>query len=80
MPVKSCRSNGKSGFKWGDNGKCFTGENAKAEATKQGKAIEISKKELQASLHSKTEDILNRKNRPEDDINKKKKEDKKKKK
>ncbi len=39
MPVKPCTSDGKSGFKWGDKGKCYTGPGAKAKAAKQGKAI-----------------------------------------
>jgi len=24
MPVKECEDNSKSGFKWGDSGKCYT--------------------------------------------------------
>lgn len=24
MPVKECQSEGKSGLKWGDSGKCYT--------------------------------------------------------
>jgi len=24
MPVKECRKDGKPGFKWGDEGKCYT--------------------------------------------------------
>ena len=41
MPVKSCQSGGKPGFKYGDAGKCYTGKDAKAKATKQGRAIEM---------------------------------------
>jgi hypothetical protein len=36
MPVKSCVKNGKKGFKWGDQGKCYTGPSAKVKAAKQG--------------------------------------------
>lgn len=43
MPVKSCKSNGKSGKKYGDSGKCYTGKGAEAKAKKQGQAIEISR-------------------------------------
>jgi len=40
MPLKRCTSNGKSGWKWGDQGKCYTGPGAKKRAIKQGIAIE----------------------------------------
>tara|TARA_Y100001951_G_scaffold1741_1_gene1213 strand:- start:140 stop:1423 length:1284 start_codon:yes stop_codon:yes gene_type:complete len=48
MPVQSCSSNGSSGFKWGESGKCYTytsGDEqgkarAKAKAGKQGAAVE----------------------------------------
>ena len=39
MPVKSCQVNGEPGYKWGDEGKCYTGPDAKAKAYEQGKAI-----------------------------------------
>ena len=40
MPLKKCTSNQKSGYKWGDSGKCYTGPDAKKNAIKQGVAIE----------------------------------------
>lgn len=40
MPVKKCQINGKDGFKWGDEGKCYTGPDAKKKAIAQGIAIE----------------------------------------
>ena len=51
MPVKECEENGKPGFKWGDENKCYTytpndktsKETARKKALKQGVAIEISK-------------------------------------
>lgn len=43
MPVKKCQINGKSGYKWGDEGKCYTGPNAKKKAIAQGIAIEKEK-------------------------------------
>lgn len=39
MPIKKCSKNGKSGYKWGDEGKCYTGKDAKVRAAKQGIAI-----------------------------------------
>jgi hypothetical protein len=38
MPVKKCVVNGKTGYKWGNTGKCYTGKGAKAKATRQGRA------------------------------------------
>lgn len=40
MPLRKCTNNGKSGYQWGDEGKCFTGPNAKKKAIRQGIAIE----------------------------------------
>lgn len=40
MPAKRCSVNGKSGWKWGDSGKCYPGGNeAKKKAYIQGYAI-----------------------------------------
>ena len=41
MPLKKCSENG---WKWGDEGKCYTGRDAKRQAIKQGIAIEGPKK------------------------------------
>ena len=38
MPIKSCKSGGKTGKKWGNSGKCYTGKNAKAKAQRQARA------------------------------------------
>lgn len=51
MPVKRCQSDGKPGYKWGDEGKCYTytpgdpqsRERAKERAKEQGRAIESGK-------------------------------------
>ncbi len=43
MPVKKCTSKGKSGYKWGDEGTCYTGSGAEAKAKRQGRAIQASK-------------------------------------
>jgi hypothetical protein len=42
MPVKQCTHDGKSGYKYGDNGKCYTGEDARTKAEEQGRAIKAS--------------------------------------
>jgi hypothetical protein len=39
MPVKKCQSKGKTGWKYGDTGKCYTGKDAKKKAIKQGLAV-----------------------------------------
>lgn len=51
MPIKACRENDEPGFKWGDEGKCFTyipgqietKEQARTKAVEQGRAIEANK-------------------------------------
>lgn len=40
MPLKRCQINGKDGWKWGDEGKCYTGPQGKKKAIAQGIAIE----------------------------------------
>ena len=42
MPVKKCSVQGEKGYKYGDSGKCYLGEDAKEKATKQGQAIHAS--------------------------------------
>lgn len=39
MSIQSCTKDGKSGYQYGDGGTCYTGDNAKKRATRQGKAI-----------------------------------------
>lgn len=39
MPLKKCQIDGKSGWKYGDSGKCYTGPDAKRKAIMQGIAI-----------------------------------------
>jgi len=38
MPIMSCSSGGKSGYKWGNSGHCYTGPNARARAAAQAAA------------------------------------------
>ena len=40
MPLKKCSDNNNSGWKWGDQGKCYTGPEGKKKAIKQGIVIE----------------------------------------
>lgn len=55
MPIKTCTSGGKPGFKWGDTGKCYpytAGDEASKEAARkkaiaQGAAIKMSNLEIQ---------------------------------
>jgi len=39
MPIQKCTKDGKEGYQYGGSGTCYTGENAKKRATRQGKAI-----------------------------------------
>ena len=43
MPFKKCSSGGKTGVKYGDSGKCYTGKGARKKAGKQAQAIKASK-------------------------------------
>jgi len=51
MPVQRCQKNGKPGYRWGTEGKCYTytpnnkasRERAKNKAAEQGQAIKASK-------------------------------------
>ena len=51
MPIKTCQRDKKPGFKWGDEGKCFTYEpgnersrqRAMRKAKEQGRAIEANR-------------------------------------
>lgn len=42
MPLKSCQAKGKSGTKYGDSGKCYTGKTGRSKAIEQMKAIKAS--------------------------------------
>lgn len=43
MPIMPCNKDGKSGWKYGANGTCFTESNGKTQAEAQGRAIEARK-------------------------------------
>ena len=61
MPLKKCTENQTSGYKWGNEGKCFTGPDAKKKAIKQGVAIEgpekFSQKAIEQNILLNTDDI-----------------------
>ena len=68
MPVKSCQSNGKSGYKWGDSGKCYTytsgDESSKKraydKAVRQGRAIQVNKtKDILDMISKSLQELLN---------------------
>jgi hypothetical protein len=40
MPLMKCTENGKSGWRWGSQGHCYTGPTGKKKAIKQGLAVE----------------------------------------
>ena len=44
MPLKKCSEDQKSGWKWGDSGKCYTGPEGKKKAIRQGISIECPEK------------------------------------
>lgn len=60
MPLQKCSNDGKSGWRWGSEGKCYTGKDGKKQAIKQGVAIEgpdkfaekASEEEFQEALRS----------------------------
>ena len=42
MPVQRCSKSGKSGWKWGASGKCYSGPGAREKAERQGRAVRAS--------------------------------------
>ena len=50
MPLKRCTTDNKSGYKWGNEGKCYTGPEGKKKAIKQGLVIEGPEKFSQKAL------------------------------
>jgi hypothetical protein len=61
MPLKKCVIDGKEGYKWGTEGKCYTGPDGKKKAIKQGVAIEgpekFSQKAVEENIALSAEDI-----------------------
>jgi len=61
MPLKRCSSDSETGWKWGDEGTCYTGPDGKKQAIKQGVAIEgpekFSEKAIEADLHFEPHEI-----------------------
>jgi hypothetical protein len=50
MPIQKCTNKGKSGYRWGQQGHCYTGPGARAKALRQGRAIEVNKGRAEAYL------------------------------
>ena len=50
MPLKKCKINNKTGWKWGNTGKCYTGPDAKKKAIKQALAISNSVQDAPESV------------------------------
>ena len=61
MPLQKCVVDGKNGWQWGAEGKCYTGRDAKKQAVKQGIAIEgpekFSEKACSQNIELSKEDI-----------------------
>jgi hypothetical protein len=57
MPLKNCSENGKNGWKWGDEGKCYIGKDGKKQAIKQGIAIEGPEKFNKMTKSQSYEDL-----------------------
>ena len=57
MPLKNCSENGKDGWKWGDQGKCYLGKDAKKQAIKQGISIEGPEKFAKIMKSQSHEDL-----------------------
>ena len=68
MPVKPCQEDNKSGYKWGDRGKCYTYKEGNKEeeriskylAEKQGKAIKASMNKKENLVEEDFQHRLNR--------------------
>lgn len=59
MPIKDCKVDGKSGKKWGDSGKCYTGPDAEKKAQKQAQAAYAAGYKGEAMLLSIIEEVKN---------------------
>lgn len=57
MPLKKCSENGKDGWKWGDQGKCYFGKDSKKQAIKQGISIEGPEKFSRIMSYQTHEDL-----------------------
>jgi hypothetical protein len=61
MPLQKCVVDGKKGWQWGSEGKCYTGRDAKKQAVKQGIAVEgpekFSEKACEAGIELSQKEI-----------------------
>lgn len=58
MPLQKCTKDGQTGYRWGDEGVCYIGENAKQKAIEQGIAIE-GPETVQRMLNMPKEETIN---------------------
>jgi hypothetical protein len=58
MPLQKCSANNTSGWRWGSQGKCYTGPGAKKKAIKQGLAANPEEFKSEAALLTDLEEIL----------------------
>jgi len=59
MPLQKCKTNGKSGWKWGGQGTCYGGPEGKKKAIRQGVAIEGPEKfQRMAGVIEFTDDVI----------------------
>jgi len=58
MPVQRCTKDGKLGWRWGKSGKCYTGSDAKAKASKQGRAIKASGFQEHNDINMRSNEML----------------------
>lgn len=52
MPIQECTKDGKSGHQFGDSGTCYTGENSKKRAARQGRAIKARQNTSNSGVYS----------------------------
>jgi len=52
MPLQVCQVEGRRGWRWGQQGKCYVGSGAKAKAKRQGQAIETSVHNVHTPRHN----------------------------
>ncbi len=58
MPIMRCQIKGKSGWKFGKSGKCYTGPQGKAKAAAQGRAIKARQSDVIDGVNNAIEDTI----------------------
>lgn len=66
MPIMRCTLNGLPGWKWGESGRCYTGEGAKEKAIKQGISVLVSEaKKSGAKTKKEIDDYVEKRSKTE---------------